>query len=48
MSYIRTDECKRKSSESQSGEKSYNWKGDLYEYWHEKARELFGKPFCED
>ncbi len=31
-----------------SGSNSHMWKGGLYIYYHGKARELFGKPYCED
>jgi len=29
------------------GEGNPSWKGGLYGYYHEKARELFGSPVCQ-
>jgi hypothetical protein len=47
----RDDEYKARMSESllrsaSRGENHYTWKGGDKNYWHRKARELFGKECC--
>ncbi len=41
-------ETRRKMSNAQLKEKNYQWKGGCSAYYHRKARELFGAPFCQD
>lgn len=47
-----TEETKRKIGVSNKGkttsEKNPRWKGGLYGYYHEKARQLFGSSVCQD
>jgi len=45
-------ETRRKKSVAMKGKNSgfncYAWRGGLTGWWHVKAKELFGKPFCEE
>ncbi len=43
-----SQETRRKLSECRMGEKHHNWNGNHYQTYHRRAKELFGKPCCEE